>query len=177
MLSASVPQALNVQLEDCISEYMWGSLVFYRQWGVQPRDLALRPVEWCAHSFPWQNLAANRSEIQYNTIQYIHTTESPIFSIYAQSILPEFYSLPTMPQLIPHIFCQNPPPLPSVSFEHAPLNPGFCRVLRDSSRWNDAAIYIAIARTLNLSQQQRKTVMAARQYLHKKLTMCVPANL
>ena len=39
---------LTDELEDCIAEYIWGSLVFLRQWGVQPRDLMLRPPEWCA---------------------------------------------------------------------------------------------------------------------------------
>ena len=47
-----------------------------------------------------------------------------------------------------------------------------CRAERDSSRWNDAEIYTAIARTLNLTSDQRKTVLAARQYLHDKLAKC-----
>ena len=37
-----------VELDECIGEFMWGSMVFYRQWGVQARDLLLRPPEWCA---------------------------------------------------------------------------------------------------------------------------------
>ena len=44
-----------------------------------------------------------------------------------------------------------------------------CRAQRDSSRWNDAEIYTAIARTLNLTSEQRKTILAARQYLQDKL--------
>ena len=36
------------ELDECIGEFMWGSMVFYRQWGVQARDLLLRPPEWCA---------------------------------------------------------------------------------------------------------------------------------
>ena len=47
-----------------------------------------------------------------------------------------------------------------------------CRAQRDSSRWNDAEIYTAIARTLNLTADQRKTILAARQYLHDKLAKC-----
>ena len=39
-------QDLHRELEDCIAEFMWASLVFYRQWGVQARDLVLRPPEW-----------------------------------------------------------------------------------------------------------------------------------
>lgn len=45
-------QKLNQELEDCIAEFMWASMVFYRQWGVQARDLVLRPPEWCAPSSP-----------------------------------------------------------------------------------------------------------------------------
>ena len=41
-------QDLMVELDECIGEFMWGSMVFYRQWGVQARDLLLRPPEWCA---------------------------------------------------------------------------------------------------------------------------------
>ena len=45
---AAMPQELMAELDECIGEFMWGSLVFYRQWGVQARDLLLRPPEWCA---------------------------------------------------------------------------------------------------------------------------------
>lgn len=49
-----------------------------------------------------------------------------------------------------------------------------CRASRSGSRWNDAAIYAAIARTLNLSKDQRQTVFAARRYLQDKLTKYGP---
>ena len=39
-------QDLMAELDECLGEFMWGSLVFYRQWGVQARDLLLRPPEW-----------------------------------------------------------------------------------------------------------------------------------
>ena len=43
-----LPKELMAELDECLGEFMWGSLVFYRQWGVQARDLLLRPPEWCA---------------------------------------------------------------------------------------------------------------------------------
>ena len=46
------------------------------------------------------------------------------------------------------------------------------RALRSGSRWNDSAVYAAIARTLNLSAEQRRTVFAARRYLQDKLAKC-----
>ena len=53
------------------------------------------------------------------------------------------------------------------------LHSCFGRAQRDSSRWNDAEIYTAVARTLNLTSDQRKTVLAARHYLQDKLAKCV----
>ena len=41
-------QDLQRKFEDCIAEFMWQSLVFYRQWGVQARDLVRRSSEWYA---------------------------------------------------------------------------------------------------------------------------------
>ena len=37
-------QDLMAELDECIGEFLWGSMVFYRQWGVQARDLLLRPL-------------------------------------------------------------------------------------------------------------------------------------
>ena len=51
------------------------------------------------------------------------------------------------------------------------------RAERDSSRWNDAEIYTAIARTLNLTSDQRRTVLAARRYLQDKLAKCAASDV
>lgn len=43
-----------------------------------------------------------------------------------------------------------------------------CRTQRNCSRWNETDVFVQIARTLNLTKEQRATLLAARTYLHKK---------
>jgi hypothetical protein len=43
-----------------------------------------------------------------------------------------------------------------------------CRTQRNCSRWNETDVFVQIARTLNLTKEQRATLLSARTYLHKK---------
>ena len=42
------------------------------------------------------------------------------------------------------------------------------RTQRNCSRWNDVDAFVQIARTLNLSREQRATLFSSRAYLHEK---------
>lgn len=46
------------------------------------------------------------------------------------------------------------------------------RTQRNCSRWNDTDVFVQIARTLNLSKEQRSNLLSARQYLHARFDRC-----
>jgi hypothetical protein len=43
-----------------------------------------------------------------------------------------------------------------------------CRTQRNCSRWNETDVFVQIARTLNLTKEQRATLLSARTYLNNK---------